>query len=577
MDSTYGPESEFPKSSLRELPEFGRFKITVTAAKYNDGLLLDPGAEPQNTPESITRRDLKTPGSVNIPKAGLYQVDVYPQDLAAPAPDISRLGSGLAASFPLDGEPVGRLRGEAKFVDSPFGKSASLNSGDDTVVIPHSDALAVGTGDFTISVWIHPATLHKSSVIARGGDAVHGWFLELSDNKGTLRFETYGPDNKSNGALATAAGAIRSGAWQHLTVAVKREKRTDHLNQSRIYVDGYVAARGAVAEANLDDPMLDLRLGGPGSAHPPIPDAMAPNPGPNQQFQGELDEVRIYRRTLSEPEIQGLVEPGKQFVTEAPAPGGRGGTGGRRPPKPDLVTLNLGDRYFSGTVQPAFVAVRLAAGPLMVGAQNTGRRDLDRIVLTPLAENTTVAKSFLAFEKRLPRLGVHLGLRRDCGSTFAPVGLPQTVTGEKLAPYVFEGTLRNFPSPQSEKENVNYLQGVHEIGIRSEYTDGRDMPRLVIRSMEFEGPYYEQWPPASYKNIFVDFDRKSDLPAYAQKIIHNFATRAYRRPVTAAGRSLSDGGIPAVIRVRQQLYGKREGCLACRADISTVFVPHRGQ
>src|ERR1044072_4070751 len=32
------------------------------------------------------------------------------------------------------------------------------------------------------------------------------------------------------------------------------------------------------------------------------------------------------------------------------------------------------------------------------------------------------SKRFLAFEKRQPRLGVHLGLRRDCGSTLAPVG-----------------------------------------------------------------------------------------------------------------------------------------------------------
>src|SRR4051794_7775703 len=60
------------------------------------------------------------------------------------------------------------------------------------------------------------------------------------------------------------------------------------------------------------------------------------------------------------------------------------------------------------------------------------------------------------------------------------------------------------------------------------------MPRLVIRSVEFEGPYYAAWPPTSHKNIFVDFDRKNDLPAYARKVIHTFASRAYRRPVTPA-------------------------------------------
>jgi len=30
----------------------------------------------------------------------------------------------------------------------------------------------------------------------------------------------------------------------------------------------------------------------------------------------------------------------------------------------------------------------------------------------------------------VPRVGVHLGLRRDCGSTFAPVGSPQTVASK---------------------------------------------------------------------------------------------------------------------------------------------------
>ena len=108
------------------------------------------------------------------------------------------------------------------------------------------------------------------------------------------------------------------------------------------------------------------------------------------------------------------------------------------------------------------------------------------------------------------------------------------MAGEKLARFVFEGAIRNFPSPSVEKDNVNYLAGVREIGVRSEYTDGRDMPRLLIRSVEFEGPFYEAWPPKSHRNVFVEFERKSDLPAYAEKIVTSFATRAYRRPVTAA-------------------------------------------
>ena len=61
-----------------------------------------------------------------------------------------------------------------------------------------------------------------------------------------------------------------------------------------------------------------------------------------------------------------------------------------------------------------------------------------------------------------------------------------------------------------EKDNVNYLAGIREIGVRSEYTDGRDMPRLLVRSVEFEGPFHESWPPATHRNIFIESPRQND-------------------------------------------------------------------
>ena len=83
-----------------------------------------------------------------------------------------------------------------------------------------------------------------------------------------------------------------------------------------------------------------------------------------------------------------------------------------------------------------------------------------------------------------------------------------------------------------EKDNVNYLAGIREIGVRSEFTDGRDMPRLLVKSIEFEGPIYDSWPPATHRNIFIESPRKNDPSAYAREVIRSFATRAFRRPVT---------------------------------------------
>src|SRR6185437_9670891 len=112
------------------------------------------------------------------------------------------------------------------------------------------------------------------------------------------------------------------------------------------------------------------------------------------------------------------------------------------------------------------LAVRLDAGELSVRAQRTDSASLDRIVLTPLSASDDLAKRFSTFERRSPRLGVHLGLRRDCGSTLAQVGSAQTVSSNTLSRFVFEGAISNFPSPDVEKDNVNYLAGIREIGIR---------------------------------------------------------------------------------------------------------------
>ena len=506
-DGTYGPKANF-KISLRELPDHGRFRVTVTAAKYNDGLLLDPGDRAQGAAgvDAVVSRDPASRQSVAIQKAGIYQVDIHEAARSEPpVADSSWLGDGLAGSWLFDSDTTGQLEGDVQLVDSPFGKAVSLDGGYGSLTIPRDDTMNVGGGDFTVAAWIHPTELKTAGIIALGAhQATHGWYLETTGNKGAFHFETAGPDDDSNGAVASPPGVIRVDAWQHVAAIVRRD------GESRLYVNGYAVAKGEIGPANLDNPEIDLHLGS-------VPEG--------QQFKGELDEVRLYSRALAEAELQALVEPGRQFAQPPPE-------------KPQEVTLTLGGRQFSGALeQPAFLAVRLEAGTLEVDAQHTGVKELDRVVLTALAADQEVSRRFLAFEKRLPRLGVHLGLRRDCGSTFAPVEAPQTVASHKLTHFVFEGAISDYPSPDVEKDNVNYLAGIREIAVRSEYTDGRDMPRLLVRSVEFEGPFYDDWPPSSHQSIFVDSDRKYDSPAYAREIIRGFATRAYRRPITEGEES----------------------------------------
>ncbi|MEQ9411424.1 MAG: DUF1592 domain-containing protein [Fuerstiella sp.] len=251
--------------------------------------------------------------------------------------------------------------------------------------------------------------------------------------------------------------------------------------------------------------------------------------GQEAKLKANADAVTVQNPT--EPQIAEIVSAGiyqvsvhVDSVEDAP-----------EPKKPRPLLIQLGDREFSGSLQqPAFLVVRLPAGPLKVHVQDGGPTPVTTVALTRLPETANLADRFLTFERRQPRVGVHIGLRRDCGSTLSQVEMPQTVASSQLSDFIFRGDINNFASPDVQKDNDNYLAGIREIGVRSEYTDGRDMPRLLIRSVEFEGPYYETWPPKTHHSIFIESDHNHESEEYARDVIGSFAERAFRRPVTAA-------------------------------------------
>ncbi len=502
-DGTFGPKANF-KISVRELPDFGRFRVTVTAAKYNDGLLLDRGESPQGpaVAQIVHLPESGSPTTVELDAAGIYQVDVHESDqnwLPEPAP-VSRLLEGVVGPWPAEEGSPGRLEGDARYVDSPLGRAVSFDGDGDSMVVPWIDSMDVGDGDFTVAAWVYPDRLRRSALLGIGAfQYTQGWYLEMANNRGLLRLQTTGPDRESNGNVNSRQSVLRARDWQHIAAVVRRGK-----DGVTLYVNGYPVTTGTIGAKKLGNPAADLHIGR-------VPGA--------EDFRGDIRDVRIYRRALDLAEVQTLVEPGRELALPPPM-------------EAKELTLVLGGREFSRElVQPAFMAVRLPEGSSPLAVRYDGKRPVSHVSFTRLSDDHPIARRFRAFEKRLPRVGVHLGLRRDCGSTFAPVGSPQTVSGEKLTKYIFEGAIRDFPSPDVEKNNVNYLAGVREIAVRSEYTDGRDMPRLLIRSVEFEGPLYETWPPRSHQSIFIDSDRKSDSRAYAREIVRSFGGRAFRRPL----------------------------------------------
>jgi len=499
----FGPKANF-KIAVRDLPDDGKFRITVTAAKYDDGFLLDAGAKPalQAATDAVTVTRARPVAA--IAQAGVYQVDVYPE-AGAPAPpaDKSHLTDGLIGNWTLDGpSPEWKLLGETTNVATPFGQGVHFNVETDAVAIPYSDRLAAGTGAFTISGWVKQGGGQRGLISAKGESGA-GWVVESNSYRG-IQFLSYGPDGKSNGQVVSDNGVFK-GTWQHIAVAVSRG-----TNQTRIYVDGVLVGQGTIGPADLTYKGNILIGASPGQ----------------ESYVGELDEFRYYNRALGYAEVRALADPRVELPKSAPPSG--------RPSLPTFpeVFLKIGNRQFSGGLQqPAFLVARLEAGSYPVQAAIGTLHHAAKIVLTPLAAKNANYQRFTAFEKRAPKIGLYMGFRRDCGETMISAGKPQDVPGTNLRRYVFEGTMRNFPNPEVGVKDANYISGIRQIGIRSEYTDGRDMPRLLIRSVEFEGPYYDQWPSPAYKNIFGAAGSDADK---ARTILRGFATRAFRRPVTAA-------------------------------------------
>lgn len=191
------------------------------------------------------------------------------------------------------------------------------------------------------------------------------------------------------------------------------------------------------------------------------------------------------------------------------------------------------------TDKPASVAgtpmlrIRLSKGGHELAIDGPGAAEVEALCWRKLAPASKAAKEFEAFEAYGPFVGVHVGLRRDCGSTLNPVGPAQRVESSDWQDLVFEGEIENFPSPDVEKDNVNYLAGIREIGVRSEYYDGRPVPRLCIAKISFEGPYLTQWPPASHQQIAGTRSLESIDQIEVREQLGRLATRMFRRPATA--------------------------------------------
>ncbi|MFI7638995.1 exo-alpha-sialidase [Nonomuraea sp. NPDC049400] len=190
-----------------------------------------------------------------------------------------------------DGSPyrnMAYVRGGAQTTDGRFGKGLALDRVDDRVEVPFNDSIDLGAKDFTLTSWIRYSEQTGSHAIF--------WFHRV--NRGTnppalwLRAEP--ASNRIRAVLSVgrfnvtvqSPSAYNDGQWHF--VALQRVR-----GELRLLVDGVQVSSAAAPPGSLT---LGKEFGLEGIHIGQRMDGV-------DRFRGTLDEARVYRRALTDAEL----------------------------------------------------------------------------------------------------------------------------------------------------------------------------------------------------------------------------------------------------------------------------------
>ncbi|WP_200975850.1 DUF1592 domain-containing protein [Echinicola sp. 20G] len=167
-----------------------------------------------------------------------------------------------------------------------------------------------------------------------------------------------------------------------------------------------------------------------------------------------------------------------------------------------------------------------------------------QVIVTPFPEDHPVAmqlkaeadKSRSKYENDIPVIRTFAGSRTDDGMDYKTFDRFRNVENKKgnWENYIFKGRLENLPIPMIDTVETEILANIMILGLWNDYLvkDNEDSgPPLLIQELEFEAPYYPEWPTKSYLEIFPASPDKGNQEKYTKGVLRKFMERAYRRPV----------------------------------------------
>jgi len=179
-------------------------------------------------------------------------------------------------------------------------------------IVSYGDSLDFGQDrSFAISVWLRTEAAASSQRIFSLGNrnASNGYFVGIGQlGAGRISFGVGSGGNLAQSMLiATEDDSFNDGEWHHVVASFDREG-----NQARIYVDGVARAlvQAAGTGGSVEDEVYDFSANSASlntSTYAPATIGVCAADWPLQEFfEGELDDIRIYGRSLGAAEAAAL-------------------------------------------------------------------------------------------------------------------------------------------------------------------------------------------------------------------------------------------------------------------------------
>jgi len=173
----------------------------------------------------------------------------------------------------------------------------------------------------------------------------------------------------------------------------------------------------------------------------------------------------------------------------------------------------------------------------MLDGRNQFIAGIDQFPRAGQVRITIQAYSKIPKGKSVPELEVNIGIRSDTLSPSRRL-VVQEVIGSEEQPetLVFEGRIESFPLPGKNPKYPGIQVRLKNLTALPEPVPKKGEPRptstepgVYVKSVTFEGPIYDTWPPTHHTNILPLEGVGGE--GYVEEVIRQFMRRAFRRPV----------------------------------------------